>query len=100
MSQKQDKRNYEHMFSEQELKNIETDLLNDKCKLFLVINNIWAEAIFTYKENANKYVIRECLNMCLGDYDDYLTDYKDSVEIPQSFQQYIKSNLYFYRIID
>jgi hypothetical protein len=82
---------HETMFSKQELKNIETHLLNDEGKLFLVVNNvsgIHVEAIFTSKENANKYIIRECLNSSLEEYD-YL-----------SFQQFVKNNLYYYRMID
>jgi len=89
----------ETMFTKQELKNIETHLLNDEGKLFLVVNNvsgIHVEAIFTSKENANKYIIRECLNSSLDEYDDYITDCKVSL----SFQQFVKNNSHYYKIID
>ena len=91
------------MFSKQELKDIETNLSKDEGKLFLVINNVdgtLVEGIFTNKDKASNYIIRECINTCLCVYEDYLTDCKDSNETPQSFEKIVRDNLFYYQIID
>jgi hypothetical protein len=88
------------MLSETDILNIEKKFLHES-KLVLVLNKVngtVVEGLFTSKEKANQYIVRECINLSITEYSEAEIDEK--MDFKDSFSDIIHDYLYFYELVD
>jgi len=90
------------MFSEQYLEDFENKLLKDDGKLFVVFDQFSnkIEGIFTSKKNANEFVIKCCIAICLCGHEDYLDVCEKWNMIAFTFEQLVKTKLLNFVVIN